>query len=662
MFHRSAIQYVYDNDRKKRSPYRALLHTFPIRYHLCALILGCVLLNQIELIQALEGQSLVLMINFVQMPAFYSEGSLFVGDESPPSRINLSIATYAQILFLMFFSTVAVISRSSIETRLRISFFGLVCFFVFILSQFLTIIIIHSLGIIVSDASITPVSVFLIAMSGSLLLEASLFSAFTFPKGKKIIPIIRRRLTKEYFCFILLLSFSFLFLYFILNSIGLVMVSPVMVPAILTINITTMLIFSYFLSYFIHLVNVPNWRKLNDDQKCNFSVLRSAQQCNAMRISFLIAAYNEEKIIGRCIQSIDHACAKYPGRAEIIVVNDGSRDNTLKKVTGALANLRHSSGQLFNIPNSGKGHALNYGLAKTTGEIIFRIDADSIIDENAIGPVMNHFKDPQVGSVSGMIFALERKTVWQSAINLLVIMFMYVMRRGQELIDSILIQSGAYSVFRKDALLKSGKWADDQFGEDGEITNRMARFGYKLEFEPESFIYTDWPETLSGLIAQRTRWAVAFYFARARNLELVRTEVHFPRSFIFLTNLMAHGNSIAHSLMWSYFAAAIITGNLNFSIFDITAYYGIPVRLALSVLLLFAIEFAFFAYFLSKFKMLGQIRYMPIKWVITIIVGSWIRPIAMETLLRWSSKWKEYDKKAYEALRQEVKKSIDPQL
>jgi cellulose synthase/poly-beta-1,6-N-acetylglucosamine synthase-like glycosyltransferase len=62
-------------------------------------------------------------------------------------------------------------------------------------------------------------------------------------------------------------------------------------------------------------------------------------------VSFLIPAYNEERIAGRCIESIDKAAAKYNGEVEIILINDGSTDNTEKVVAEAIGNLKHCSGK-----------------------------------------------------------------------------------------------------------------------------------------------------------------------------------------------------------------------------------------------------------------------------------------------------------------------------
>jgi biofilm PGA synthesis N-glycosyltransferase PgaC len=416
--------------------------------------------------------------------------------------------------------------------------------------------------------------------------------------------------------------------------------------------------FSYFIAYIFYKLKTPNWLKCDKQQKQINSIpilYNSSIQANAP-ISFLIAAYNEEKIIRKCIESIDMAASKYAGKTEIIVVNDGSTDETSFIVTMTLSKLKYSTGKIFTIPNSGKGFALRYGLERTSGDIIFRIDADSVLDEEAISPIMNHFKDPQVGSVGGMIFPLEAKSIWQKAVGMMFIYYLSIVKIGQELFDSIIVQSGAFSVYRKIALIKVGGWAYDQFGEDGELTNRMARFGYRMELETHSVIYTDFPQSLMGLIHQRTRWNVAFYQSRGTNLQLIK-DLNNPRSIVFLINLLSHGIGFARGLTWAYLAASIVT--LNFSLLHVASFLGIT-KIAIIQAIIYAVELSVLTYFLSKYKKLHYITRFPALRLLSFILSTLVKPQAMTTLLSWSCKWKEYSKESFEDLRKEVRRSVDP--
>ena len=72
-------------------------------------------------------------------------------------------------------------------------------------------------------------------------------------------------------------------------------------------------------------------------------------------------------------------------------------------------------------------------------------------------------------------------------------------KRAQDILYSIITQPGASTSFRRDALIKVGGWRDNIFGEDGEITNRISRYGYRGEFEPSATVYSEHPSTLTGL-------------------------------------------------------------------------------------------------------------------------------------------------------------------
>jgi cellulose synthase/poly-beta-1,6-N-acetylglucosamine synthase-like glycosyltransferase len=646
---------------KSIRPLKWVLLYFPVRYLLCASLIAYVALSNIEFIKMIEFEAISHMLSYLNIPSIYFHGRFSIGD----IRNEVTPPIYTQMLFLIFFPALAITCRINFKMRSKILFFGASCFLVFIVSQFLIIVIMTTFRIF-TPASFIQTSVFVVFASGSLMIELLLFSTLTLPKRSKIKPVIKRSYAKEYIYLTATLICSFLFMYFLLNFLKIDADSPILAYALLNLNITTIMVLGYFIANIIYKLNAPNWVKW-DNNGSNRG--RSQQQSiqlpclanplivvNDASVSFLIAAYNEEKIIARCIESIDRAASKYTGKIEIIVVNDGSTDQTPFIVDKTMGKLKHSTCKLFTIPNSGKGFALRYGLERTLGDIIFRIDADSIIHEDAIGVVVNHFKDPQVGSVGGLIFPIEAKSIWQKTVTMMFIYYMSIIKRGQELYDSIIVQAGAYSVFRKTALVKVGGWVDDQFGEDGELTNRMARFGYKLELELHSIVYTDFPETLMDLMNQRARWSVAFFHSRGKNLELIR-EFTKPRSIIFLINLISNGIGFAHGLAWAYIAASLLT--YKFSLFEMGSFLGIT-KIAIIQAIIYLVQITILTYYLHKYNKINYIKCFPVIRLFGFILSGLIKPQALEVLLSWSCKWKEYDKEAFKALRKEVKRSLDP--
>jgi cellulose synthase/poly-beta-1,6-N-acetylglucosamine synthase-like glycosyltransferase len=619
---------------------------FITRYYLCALFFACILFYNIEHLRAIEGELLRNMLVLSGLQSFYTNGFLVFTNVHSLTEIRLPVIT--QILFLIVFPTYAAVSRINLKMRAEFLLFGGMCFLLFIVLQFLTIIFANIFGIKIDGSSFQTMTILTTAISGGLMIEFALFSILTKPAPLKIKAIVKRTYIKEYLYLFAVLTCTFLVLSLILNLLQVQQDSPIVAVAFLGLNIGSIISFANYFSYFFYETRIPKWLKRGTAasyQNANFSV------------SFLVAAYNEEKILRNCIESIDMAASKYTdGKVEIVLVNDGSTDNTAKIATKSFENLNHCTGKLFTIPNSGKGAALRYGLEKTSGDIIFRIDGDTMIDEDAIKPTVLHFNDPQVGTVSGMFVPLNLRNLWQRSVSLYNFLWTFN-KRAQELVDSIIVQAGAFSVFRKDALVKVGGWVDNQFGEDGEITSRLSRFGYKAEYEPLSIAHNDVQPTLRDIIYQRARWGVAFYHSRGRNLAVVR-EFQRPRWIVFLGNLLEHGVSLAGSLIFPYLAAAIITGVMDFSGSIIP--FVMLSQMAVILLIIYGVQALMISYNLAKFKRLAYIRYFPLMRILMLIIIMYVKPQITEAVLAWSSKWPEYNYEAYKDLKRTVRKSIDP--
>jgi biofilm PGA synthesis N-glycosyltransferase PgaC len=662
---RNSIRLFYQQKSVVKSSGRSikflkwLLSYYAVRFSICGFFFAYIFLSNVNILRTIEGNILVVILQTLKIPAFYSDGSILVGTVYAP--LKFSITAYTQIFFLMFFPTVAVTARTSTKIRIKLLSFGTLCFFLFVIIQFLVMFAMVVPGINsnirISNLSFIQMSTFLSALVGGLLVDLTLFFTITLPKPTKIKSIVKRNYRKEYIYFLFQTATAIIFIYFMFK-LQMYVDSPAGTVAVVHFNIASIIVWSYFTSYFFYSSRTPNWLKyVNNNNNKNGS---NPNQEQGMTVSFLLPAYNEEKFIQRVVESIDRAASKYqPGKCEIVLVNDGSTDNTPIIADRAIRNLKYCTGRLFNIPNSGKGVALKYGLERTSGEIIFRIDSDSLIDENAISSIIYNFKDPTVGVVGGLIFNLEEKTIWQKTIQLLIVYFNYVIRRAQDLTDSIQVESGAYSVFRRDALMKIGGWADGQLGEDGEITNRLGRYGYRTVFDPSSLTYSDAPPKLVGVINQRARWNIAYYHARARNFNLFK-EFRGPRSMVFITNLIGHGTALVHSLIWPFLAASIMVGAMKLSSLD--SVFAIPLKIVLIQIVFFTVEIILFGYFLNKHGKLRYLIYFPMRWIISSILALGTRPQVMEILLAWSSKWKKYDKESFEDLRKMVRTDIDPVL
>lgn len=219
-------------------------------------------------------------------------------------------------------------------------------------------------------------------------------------------------------------------------------------------------------------------------------------------VSVLIAAYNEEKVIGRTIQSI--LASDYPV-SEIIVVDDGSADGTFLEVVTQFAGEPRVIA--LKQENGGKAAALNNALSQSRGEVLVCIDADTQLKSDAIGLLARHFQDQKIGAVAGNVKVgnrLNLLTRWQS---IEYITSQNLDRRAYALLNGISVCPGAIGAWRKTALVESGGYLTDTLAEDMDLTWRLRRAGWKIETESDAIAYTEAPDSLPAFFKQRFRWA-----------------------------------------------------------------------------------------------------------------------------------------------------------
>jgi cellulose synthase/poly-beta-1,6-N-acetylglucosamine synthase-like glycosyltransferase len=640
-----------------------IMSYFPLRYYLACIFFAFVLLNSLGLIKYIEGHLTSNALNYFNIPSFLSSGKLFLGDVSKSIEIRFPLEL--QIAFLTFFLAIATTVRTSFAKRLAILSFGTGCFLVFILFKFLVILFFYEFGFIESVWSLQATALTLTLLLGGLMIHLTLFSTVLIPPRTKIKPAIKRRYTLQYLYFAAVLTMTGLILFSFAAFLYPDMHSPftLFVHIYLWFLLPSIINNSYWVAILTRQLKSKYVTKANRNRSGTLNVTKP------LSLSFLIPAYNEEKLVVRCVESIDRAAANYAGKVEIILVNDGSTDRTEKVVSRAFQSLKYADGNLLTIPNSGKGFALAYGLQKTSGEVIFRTDADSIIDENALTPIMKHFADPQVGAVCGWVFPLpEAKGIWANAQRLMYAKAAYT-KMAQAEFDSLLVMPGPTGAFRRQALIQAGGWTDNIFGEDGEITNKVARYGYREVYDPKSIVYSEVPETLVGVLQQRARWGVAFYHSRGRNWRLAR-EFHMPRSLFFLWDLTTHGANFGRNMLLPLMIALLIT-----SVFDLSS----PIRstyvlasesvmiplLLISKLVaihvfLTTLQLVLLGYRLRFVNQVSALMYYPVMRLMHMIITLGVRPLVINVLLSWSIRWKEYSTESFKDLRKVVNRSIDP--
>ncbi len=218
-------------------------------------------------------------------------------------------------------------------------------------------------------------------------------------------------------------------------------------------------------------------------------------------VSVVVPAYNEEKVVGRCVESI--LASDYP-RFEVILVDDGSSD-------GTLAVLRQFEDRpnvvVIGKPNGGKASALNAGLARARGEIIFFVDADGLFSPTTIREMLKGFESEHIGAVCGNDAPVNLDRLQTRLASIQSHVGSGFVRRALATIHCLPIVSGNIGAFRRSVLEKTGPFIEGFIGEDLELTWRVHKVGYNVTFRPRALVYAEVPSTLRGLWKQRVRWA-----------------------------------------------------------------------------------------------------------------------------------------------------------
>jgi poly-beta-1,6 N-acetyl-D-glucosamine synthase len=219
-------------------------------------------------------------------------------------------------------------------------------------------------------------------------------------------------------------------------------------------------------------------------------------------VSVLVPAYNEELGIAATVCSL--ADPDYP-MLEIIVIDDGSSDET----AAVVERLRDELPGLIVVtqPNAGKANALNAGLREAAGEIIVTVDADTVFEPGALRTLVQQFRDPAVGAVSGNTKVANRDRLlgrWQ---HLEYVMGFNLDRRMYDVVGCMPTVPGAIGAFRRAALDRVNGFSDDTLAEDTDLTMALHRAGFRVLYEPRAVAWTEAPHGLRDLWRQRYRWS-----------------------------------------------------------------------------------------------------------------------------------------------------------
>lgn len=272
-------------------------------------------------------------------------------------------------------------------------------------------------------------------------------------------------------------------------------------------------------------------------------------------ITIVAPAYNEGKTIVENVRSI--LSISYSD-FEIIIVNDGSKDDSLNKLIEAFnlapvkyvptatletapvravyksRNLAYSHLVIIDKENGGKADALNAGINLSTKKLLLCIDVDCIIENDGLLKLVRPFleeKDKQVVAVGGVIRIVNSCEVkdgkvvqvnlpdgWLERFQVLEYFRVFTLSRmGWAYLRGLLIISGALGMFDKDIVVKAGGYRHGIVGEDMELVVRIHRYmrevakkKYVVDFIPDPLCWTEAPSDANVLSRQRNRWSRGF--------------------------------------------------------------------------------------------------------------------------------------------------------
>jgi cellulose synthase/poly-beta-1,6-N-acetylglucosamine synthase-like glycosyltransferase len=268
-----------------------------------------------------------------------------------------------------------------------------------------------------------------------------------------------------------------------------------------------------------------------------------------MPVSVLVPAYNEEVGIVASVQAI--MALRYP-QHEVVVVDDGSKDGTSQAMIDAFGLVRvpsivpddvptkgkveavfvpsdgHTPITLVRTLNGGRSSAINVGINAARYPLVAVIDADSILDPDALLVVSKPFADDprRVVATGGVIRAVNGCRViagrvvdvampqgWLARIQVMEYLRAFLIgRTGWSRAGALMIVSGAFGLFRRDVVVEVGGLDVECIGEDFELVTKIHKRmreeqrDYRVVFVSEPVCWTEVPPTRAVLASQRKRW------------------------------------------------------------------------------------------------------------------------------------------------------------
>jgi cellulose synthase/poly-beta-1,6-N-acetylglucosamine synthase-like glycosyltransferase len=308
------------------------------------------------------------------------------------------------------------------------------------------------------------------------------------------------------------------------------------------------------------------------------------------KVSIIIPAFNEEETIGKTIESL--LDLDYPRqKLEIIVVNDGSKDNTLKVAKHYIP----KGIVVLSKKNGGKGKALNFGIKKATGIFVGCLDADSYVAKDSLKKIIPYFYDKNIMAVTPALKVSKPKNVYQR-IQMVEYLMGVFLRKTFSYLNSIHVTPGPFTIYRKEFFDNYGGYSEHNLTEDIEVALRIQKHGYVIENSHEANVYTNAPTTFNTLYRQRIRWYTGFidnvydyrglFSKKYGNLGLFVLPLAFISIFLVIISMIYFSYKLVSNFLQNYLNMQSIHFDfLRLFQFDLNNFYiNISAAVILSIL------------------------------------------------------------------------------
>ena len=280
-----------------------------------------------------------------------------------------------------------------------------------------------------------------------------------------------------------------------------------------------------YIGYDTILIGLVFWKTLG--------LLRPAQErppgVPRPALGVLVAAHNEAAVLPITLAAL-FAQADPPDL--ILIADDGSRDETATLLAGHYGlvvptlgatsepSLTHPTLRWLRLPHGGKARALNAALLATDTELVLTVDGDTLLEANACGAMRDAFMaDPALVAATGVLTPVCGKSPsgrFYEFFQTYEYIRNFLSRYAWYKLDALLLVSGAFAGFRREAVLAVGGFDPACMVEDYELIHRLRRHGVQAELGWTTSVVggaravTDAPSTTAAFLRQRRRWFCGF--------------------------------------------------------------------------------------------------------------------------------------------------------